>query len=62
MSPFCRGAAHLAPFTEGSPLEDGRRQALELDKRAAAAVAYQATKAKAWLVTLALQHLSMVQE
>ena len=42
MNPFCREAAHLAPLTEGSPLEDGRRQAQELDKRAAVAEAYSA--------------------
>ena len=61
MSPFCREAALLARIAEGPPLEDGGRQALELDRRAAVATAYRVTKAEAWLATLALQHLSMVQ-
>ena len=39
MNPVCREAAHLAPLTEGSLLEDGWRQAQELDKRAAMAEA-----------------------
>ena len=59
MNPSCRGAADPAPLVEGSLLEDGCRQALELDKRAAAAgalrdamaMAWQAAVAEAWLAT-----------